>query len=121
MGNNEWEMFKGDNKDPKVVVTRSSDGATVDITNAQVVFTVKENATSSATIIQKKNLLAGGDATQIEMTNPTSGECKVHILPADTSSIRASKYIYDVQVVLSPYGTQTIMKDNLIIKQDVTN
>lgn len=114
----EMNIFKGDSKNWEVTV-KDGDGTIVDITGAEIVFTVRVNATDSTFSLQKKNLAAGGDATQISMDDPTNGIFRLHLLPSDTASLRASKYVYDFQLTMGT-DVYTILKDNFLLKQDVT-
>lgn len=120
MMSNRIDMVKGDNEDRRITITRTSDGAGVDLTTAEVRMSVKKNATDSNYYFQRKNTAAGGGDTEIEMTDPTNGICLLKIVPANTQDMPAGNYVFDVEIIHSVYGTKTPIKDNFILKEDVT-
>jgi hypothetical protein len=118
---NRIDMFIRDNRDLMVTVT-TDDGDPEDLTDASVWFTVKQKLSDTDTdaLIQKKNTEAGGDPTQITMTNPTGGQCEVHLVPADTEDMNPGTYHYDIQVKLASGKIYTVARDRITFKEDVT-
>lgn len=118
---NEIEMFKENNVSQPFIVKQKVTGTPVDITAAELTFSCKKRPTDTVALFERKNLAAGGDATQIEMTDPTNGKFTVHVIPANTETAEGDvKYHYDVQMVLAG-NVITIIKDRLYIKQTVTD
>lgn len=111
-------MFKGDDKSWLVVV-RNSSGSTVDITGAELIFTARPALGSSEILIERKNADAGGGADEIEMSDPTNGEFKIHLVPANTTSLNSGTFEYDVQMTLSSL-VKTIIQSKITINEDVT-
>ena len=112
------EMFKGDNLDQQFIVT--VDGTALNLTDAELTFTVKELEGDLIPKFQRKNENAGGSDGEIEMMPPESGEFTVHIIPSNTSTLEANQfYWYDIQMVKDG-KTLTIIKDKLLLKQDIT-
>jgi len=118
---NRITMFIRDNRDLLVTVS-DDDGDPKDLTGAKIWFTVKEKLTDSDANakIQKRNTAAGGGPTEIEVTNPTGGQCEVHLVPADTEDLDPATYHYDIQVLLADGKTYTVTRDRITFKEDVT-
>lgn len=115
---NEMTIYKGDNKSWQVTVEDQDDVA-VDVTSAEVVFTVRTALGDSTAQIERKNVAAGGSVDEIEMTDPTNGIFKIHIVPANTSSLTKGAYVYDIQVTVSS-KVYTIIRSTFTISEDVT-
>lgn len=116
---NEITMYKGDNYTAEVTVV-DENGSAVNITGSGVIFTVRPSLDSADITFQRKNLAAGGDATQIEMTDPANGVFKLYIVPANTSGITSKTYVYDFQVTLATGEVYTVIQSTLEIEEDVT-
>ena len=114
---NKINMYRGDTKKFKVIV-RDQSGVLYPITGVKAYFTVKttDNAVAS---IAKRNSLAGGDATEIEMSDPSVGEMMIYLLPTDTENLNPQNYIYDVQIIINE-ETYTVIKHTLRLIGDVT-
>jgi len=112
------EIFKGDDKTFKIIV-QDSDDNTVDVSGAAVVFTVRKTLGADDAEIERKNSAAGGDASEIEMTDPSNGEFKIYLIPSNTEDLEADVYVYDIQITLGG-KVYTILRDEFYLKEDVT-
>jgi len=114
-------MFLRDDRTLSVTANYEEGGA-ADLTGAKVWFTVKDKASDpdADALIEKKSSLAGGDDTQIKITNPTGGAAEIYIVPDDTDTMNPGIYSYDVQVTLANGKTYTIVRDRITFKEDVT-
>ena len=117
MVSNAMQIYKGDDGTWKITVKDAS-GDPVDITGAAIIFTAKTSE-AEAPSIQRRSPLAGGDVTQIEITDATKGEFKVHLVPSDTENLEAGNYVYDIQMTLNS-KVRTIIKSKLTLLEDVT-
>jgi hypothetical protein len=119
--NTEPYIVSGDDKTWLITIV-DNNGAVVDLTNAKAYFTVKKNKETTTVEIQKRNTLAGGSDSEIEMSDPTNGKMKIHLVPTDTSTLQSRSYKYDIQVIINS-KTYTIKLDteNFLIIGDVTN
>jgi hypothetical protein len=115
-----FEMFRGDSRDQPFAIKYKSNGNPVNLTGAQVRFTVRQNEDDVDFAFQYKNLAAGGSATQIEMTDAVNGQFTVHINSTDTAQVQGNqRYWYDVEIILAG-KTTTVVKDRVLFKQDIT-
>ena len=114
----EIPMYKGDNNNSRWTISDSS-GVAVDITTAELVFSVKKNFSDASYSFQRKNTAAGGSDAEIEILTGASGVCRVKIVPDNTSGLTVGVYQYDLETTISS-SVQTVVQDNLIIKNDVT-
>ena len=76
-------------------------------------FTIKSNPTGAA-VVQKTIANSG-------ITKVSDGLYDVKVDPADTSTVAAGRYMYDLQVTESNGDVHTIMLGVMNIVQDVTN
>jgi len=117
---NKIEMYKGSSEDFEVVVTDQDDNP-VPITNAEVIMSVKAKFEDDEYIFQRKNTAAGGDDTQIEMTDPDEGVCEIHLVPSNTSGIEIASnvlyttFVYDVWVKLTSGKEKHVIVDRLFL------
>jgi len=114
---NKIEMYRGDSYDAEITIT-DENGDAVDLTNAEIIFSAKKN-NSNTVSFSRKNTAAGGDATEIEMSDPTNGKFKLHIVPTNTSGLAVYTYDYDIEITIST-KVYTVIKDELILLEDVT-
>jgi len=100
-------LFIGNNAEWEFTVV-DEDGSNPNITAASLTFTVKD-AVEGSVVFQRKNTAAGGDDTEIEITNGAGGIFVVKIIPANTSSLDINTtYYYDAEINISNYGVKTI-------------
>lgn len=118
MATNKIEMYIENHVDLEVTIT-DEDDVVVDLTDAQVIFSVKEKFTDTSYIFQRKNALAGGSSSEVEMTDPTNGVCEVHIIPDNTNGLETGSYSYDVWVKLSNGNEKTVIVDRLVLEDVV--
>lgn len=98
-------MVRGDT----MQFTVKFDGLSQDLSAAA--FTVKTTPTGAVTFA--KTLNSG-------ITKVATGEYKVRIAPADTASLTAGTYVYDLQVTVGS-DVYTIIMGDLNVIQGVTN
>jgi len=79
------------------LTVKDKDGLPVDLTGSTIYLTVKKNEKEKHALIQK----ISSDVAQIEIPNPTDGTAKIYIVPEDTISLAATRYKFDVWVILS--------------------
>ena len=116
---NEIELYKGDNKTYRLTVL-DGDGEFVDISLALITFTVRKYLGASNISFTRKNLAAGGSATQINfVTDGVDGKADIFLIPENTSGLDPGMYVYDVQVVIST-KVYTVISDSIDLKEDVT-
>jgi hypothetical protein len=113
------ELFRGDNLDQQFLLTDAS-GLAIDVTDAELIFSVKETEDDVSPLFQRKNENAGGSEGEIEMVDPAAGKFTVHVIPSNTSSLDGNQfYWYDIQMVKDG-KTLTLIKDKLELKTDIT-
>ena len=114
MGVYQLSMFKENNR--TIVLTfKDSTGTAINITSYTVRFTVKQrfdnsSADSSAVII--KNVTVHSD--------PTNGQSQIVLTKTDLN-IAATTYKYDIKYIDNSGNEVTIVQDDLIIRDVVTN
>ena len=118
MGANKIGMYIGDSWDGEIIVVNES-GVAVDLTNSTGIASFKRDLTDTSYSFQRKNTAGGGGADEIEMSNPTGGICKLHIVPANTSGLQWGQYSYDVWLKLSSGKQYTVIHDDLILIERV--
>lgn len=117
---NKIEMVKGDDEKRKITLTNTVTGLPIDLTNTKIWFSVKKNYSDTTYQFQRRNDLAGGDDTEILITDALNGEALLHVIPANTEDMIASNYVYDVQISHPTYGIKTPIKSTLFLKEHVT-
>lgn len=121
VASNKIEMTQGDNATLKQTILYDNNTLTpVNLTGCKIWFSVKKNYTDTSYEFQRRNTLAGGGDTEIKITNATAGECEIYIIPSNTSSVRPSNYVYDVQISHPTHGIKTVTKNRIFIKEQVT-
>jgi len=81
----------------------------VDITGASLVFEIKATLDMNATaLVQRKNVTAGGDATEIENSDLTNGEYKVHLLPEHVDTL--GSFFCEVKMTLASKDSTIFQK-----------
>jgi len=90
----------------------------IDISTYGIIFSVSTEKPDASPDIQKKNANATGDASQISMTNSTTGYFQVIIKDTDQAALSAGDFWFDIQFIIdSKYFTQ--MVDRFIITEVV--
>lgn len=118
-------IVRGDSRTWKFTCKDEND-VVIDITDAKVWFTVKEDLSQDDTFakFQRRNADAGGSAAEIEMSDPTNGEFKVHVVPANTNGIDLDTIDgtlkFDAQVQMPSGKTYTVTEGKFTISEDVT-
>lgn len=107
---NQIDIYRGDDKTINVTV-KDSNGV-VDITGYTFWFTVKADETDT-----------DGDAKiQKEVTShtaPASGETAIVLSTTDTD-LEVRSYYYDIQMKDTTNSITTLLKDRLLVNQDIT-
>lgn len=85
----------------------------VNITGASLTFQIKSTLDKNAAILyEKKNIAAGGDATEIEDSDLANGEYKVYLLPENVPTL--GKYFCETKMTLSSKDS-TIFQEHFIV------
>jgi len=109
-------IYKGDNATLVVTVTESN--TWVNITGFTFKFTVKYDPTepdANAEFTKSTDL-----ASEISLTTPAQGELEIYIDPANTISMMADRYCYDVEMTTDGGDVYTIVRDFLVVEEDVS-
>ena len=119
MTTNKFDMVIGDNETLEVEITDEDDVA-IPLASTKIWFTIRKNYTDEDFIVQKKNSLAGGDDTEIKITDGSGGVCEIYLVPDDTKGLLADFYVYDVQISNASYGIKTVISNRIFFKSQVT-
>ena len=111
-------MYRGDHRDVPIVIT-DKDGGFVDLTGSQITFSVKIKLSGSY-IFQRKNTLAGGGDTQIEITDAVNGEALLKIVPANTINEELGPYQFDIELIETDDKVSTVSRGIYRLLGDVT-
>lgn len=94
--NPDFEFFRGDSHNQLFRVTLAGTG--FDLDGWSIVFSVKHKKSDDDAVIEKKNALAGGGDSEIEIIDSDEGTLVVKILPLDTTDLQGDiTYYYDLQ------------------------
>jgi hypothetical protein len=112
-------MMLGENR-TMVATVSDANGERVDLTGCVVHFGLKASLAAETYDIQK----VSSDPAEVEIltqTGATLGQANVYLVPADTASLAAGKYFYDLWVV-DALGNQYALFEpsQLILGQPVT-
>lgn len=117
-------IFAGRDYTAKFTLTTSdpSPSTPYDLTGAKAWLTVKEETDAdAATVIEKKNDLAGGDDTEINIIDPANGVLEVYFVPEDTSTLQDGGYWFDLVIENADGKTiQAVAPSRFNIKYTVT-
>jgi hypothetical protein len=95
-------LYAGRDRTVKFTLTTSnpSPATPYDLTGAKVWLSVKDETsdTDANALILKRNDLAGGDATEINVIDPSGGILEVYFVPADTNSLEEGDYWFDLVI-----------------------
>jgi len=119
MTTNKFDMVIGDNEILEVEITDEDDVA-IPLASTKIWFTIRKNYTDENFYVQKKNSLAGGDDTEIKITDGSGGVCEIYLVPDDTKGLLADFYVYDVQISNASYGIKTVISNRIFFKSQVT-
>lgn len=109
-----YEIYRGDNATLNVTA-RDSDGDLVDLTDVDLAFAVKDRKTGETVIAKSSD-----DAQEIYKNDPTNGEVQVYLVPSDTTDLNPGAYEFDLQLTLANGQVQTVLKDVLVIRGDIS-
>jgi len=115
------ELDKGDDYTIELHVTNKDTGADIDITDAEIRFSVKTDEDAAAYTFQKKNAAATGSDSEIKEIDGSGGRADIYILSADTLSLVKERYKYDVNVILANGKRKTVVKGALKLEKVVTD
>ena len=96
-----------------------SDGSPFDLTGAKLIFSVKRNTDDTTYTFQRKNVAAGGDASQIEDVDLANGQFQVKLIATNTSTLTTTTFVYDVQATIGA-SIITLVIDKFKVVKDVT-
>ncbi len=117
--NNKIVMYLGNNETFELEVT-DDDDIVVPIIGAEIIFIVKNDFTDEGYIFQRKNSLAGGDDTEIKITDGGNGLVEIYLVPDNTKHLYAGLYVYDVWVKLTSGIEKTVIQNRLFLEAGVT-
>jgi len=100
-------VFRGDSAEIEIVVT-DADGAAIDLTNADAIFTAKEREDDEDAVIEKA----------LDIYDPTHGKMKLSLATSDTA-IEAKTYPADIEITFADGRVKTVWKSALEVKWDV--
>ncbi len=72
----------------------------IDLTGGSIIFSVKDDRESTTALLQRKNVTAGGDDSQVLISATTTGELDVYLIPSNTSDMEEGTYWYDLNVTV---------------------
>jgi len=108
------EMYKKNNRTFRVYV-KDADLNVINITGAVGIFTVKQSKDSTTTLIQKSTAVPA----QGQIGAADEGEMFFYFVPADTLSLDARQYVFDVKITLSTGKVYTIAEGVIDLLQTV--
>lgn len=112
---NPISMIRGSSRTLELHVV-DTEGNERDITDARVLFTVKRAMGDTQPLIQKDSV----DPLQIELVAPRTGRARIYLYPADTRSLSARAYPYDVWVLLDGKNYCVIPPSEFKVEPSVT-
>ena len=110
------ESFRGDSLPIGLTVTVA--GAVVDLTHAQLFFTLKQSASDpdSAALVKKDSNTGG-----ITITDAPNGVALVNLIPDDTATLPLEQpLVADVQLIDGNGNLFTVASGTLVVHQDIT-
>lgn len=75
--------------------------------------------TDEGYIFQRKNSFAGGDDTEIKITDGGNGLAEIYLIPDNTKDLLAGIYVYDVWVKLTSGLEKTVVQNRLFLEDSV--
>lgn len=115
-------VFSGRHYTAKFTLRTPETSVLIDLTGALIWMTVKNTLDDldESAILSKRNLAAGGDDTQILITDAEGGVLEVYILPDDTIG-KDGNYWYDLVIQVGGKILQAVAPSQFNIKETVTN
>lgn len=113
----ELQSHKGKDITWEMTVLNIEDEATVDITGASVIFSVKEKVSDAAALFTRS--VGSGIVINVDQIN-NKGKFQLSLVPANTASLDPGTYQCDVEITLSG-KEQTPGRGTLAILDVVTN
>ena len=115
---NKIVMYLGNNETFELEVIDDDDVA-VPIIGAEIIFSVKDDFTDEEYIFQRKNSFAGGDDTEIKITDGGNGLAEIYLIPDNTKDLNSGRYVYDVWVKLTSGIEKTVVQNRLFLEDSV--
>lgn len=112
------EVYRGDSPTFEITVT-DQNGDPVDLTGAEIVFSVKKKLTDTAYVFQRKNTAAGGGDDEILIIDAVNGKFRLLLTNAVTQDLELRDYVHDFQITLGT-DVHTILPGSFIVLGDVT-
>lgn len=109
------EMTRGDSK-TFTLTFKNAAGVLYNLKNWVVFFTLKTNVCLDDSEASLQKIVT----TFADTTAGTSGVAAIELLPADTASLEAREYDFDIAVMTSDSKSYTVMKGKLDLQYDVT-
>jgi len=88
------QLVRGASKTLELTVLDEA-GDAFDLSGCTLWFTVKKAAADQQPVVQKKS----DDVAEIQIVDAREGRADIYLLPADTFSLPAREYVFDVWVV----------------------
>jgi hypothetical protein len=114
------KMYLGNELDIDYTIN-DEDGAAVDLGVVLLTFSVRTVTGATSYTFQRQNTSAGGGDTEIEETDYSSGTFSVHIVAANTSSLTAGKFVFDLEVEMATGETYTADLGTLVLMNPITS
>lgn len=95
---------------------KNNSGGVVDLTSAEITFTLKENATSDTAQVQRFNTAAGGGDTQIKTISASLGLVVVYLSRANTLALAGDKMYYGELQITDSTDNSHIIEDRFSVK-----
>jgi hypothetical protein len=113
---NKVQFTKGESKTIQFTIT-DENGDPVDLTDHEVIFSVRKYIKDKNYIFQKKNVISGGSDLEIYLADPTTGVGLIYILPEDTSSLygEGDDFVYDIYYAFGDDIAKYPIIDELIL------
>jgi hypothetical protein len=110
------QFTKGESKTIQFTIT-DENGDPVDLTDHEVIFSVRKYIKDKDYIFQKKNVIAGGSDLEIYLSDPTTGVGLIYILPEDTSPLygEGDDFVYDIYYAFGDNIAKYPIIDELIL------
>ena len=98
-----------------------ADGVRIDLTDAELWFTIKVNRTDKDTLALIRKTTGNGIVHADQVSPTTRGKASVTLLPADTVKMLSPYvYYYDVQLKTIAEEVTTVVSGSFTLQADIT-
>lgn len=95
---------------------KNNSGGVVDLTSAEITFTLKEDATSDTAQVQRFNTAAGGGDTQVKVVSASLGLVVVYLSRANTLALTGDTMYYGELQVTDSSDNSHIIEERLTVR-----